>query len=157
MLDLGRAAILTVCILATSIWVGGYVALVVMAKVSYRTLGPAERIVFFREMGKKFGPVCVIALAIALASGGALIASRGWGGPLIVVGVALAAALLAATAVGIAQARRMRALRQAALSRQGDDQLTRHVRRGTRFATALRATIGILTLALVATGALMAT
>jgi hypothetical protein len=65
--------------------------------------------------------------------------------------------LVAALAVGVAQARRMTRIRAAALAAPDDRQLTSRVRRGAHVATLLRAAIGVLSLALIALGALLAT
>lgn len=79
-----------------------------------------------------------------------------WDGQLTASTV-VAAALLAATAAGVAQARRMTRLRQDALREPGCPELAAKVRRGARNAAALRATIAALSLALLALGTVIAT
>jgi len=59
--------------------------------------------------------------------------------------------------VGVVQARRMTRLRRASLAASEDAALASGVRRGARAATLLRASIGLLSLALIALGALLAT
>ena len=68
----------------------------------------------------------------------------------------VAAGLVAATAAGVAQARRMTRLRQAALRRPGDTKLAVRVRRDALGAAALRAAIAALSLELIALGVLLA-
>jgi hypothetical protein len=69
----------------------------------------------------------------------------------------VAAVLLLSLAVGVVQARRMTRLRAAALASAQDPRLSAGVRRGARAAAALRGTIGLLTLTLIALGSLLAT
>lgn len=154
MTDTVRVALLAVLVLAACVWVGGYVAIGVVARVATRTLAPAARVPFFRGLGRSYIWVGTPALLVALAIGAALVTDRGWDGTAAVAAV-LAALLLAALALGVVQARRMTRLRAAALS-SGSLELAGRVRRGARAATLLRAGIGLLTLALVVVGALLA-
>ncbi len=151
----GVASLSAVLVLATAVWVGGLVAIFVVARVAHATLGTAERVTFFRGLGRAYGPVGGAALAVALASGAALAATRPWTGPLTAAAV-LAAALVAVTAAGVLQARRMTRLRQAALRAPGSTALTAAVRHGARNASALRAAIAALSLALLTLGVLVA-
>ena len=151
-----EAALAAVLILATAVWVGGFAAIVVVARVAGRTLGRAERIAFFRALGRTYGVVGGVALALALGTGAFLVHGRPWDGVLIAA-VVVAAALVATLAAGVAQARRMTRLRRGALDRPDDAALAARVRRGARDAGVLRASIGVLTLALVVLGALLAT
>jgi hypothetical protein len=68
--------------------------------------------------------------------------------------VVLALALVAATAIGVAQARAMTRLRGAVLAAAGD---ATTVARGARNAAALRSLIGVITIALVTFAVLLAT
>ena len=154
MADGVRAALLAVLVLAACVWVGGYVAIGVVARVATRTLEPAARVSFFRGLGRSYIWVGTPALLVALAAGGALVTDRGWDGTASAAAV-LAALLLAALAFGVAQARRMTRLRAAALS-SGSPEFAERVRRGARAAALLRAGIGLLTLALVVLAALLA-
>lgn len=154
MTDGVRVALLAVLVLAACVWVGGYVAIGVVARVATRTLAPAARVSFFRGLGRSYIWVGTPALLVALAVGAALVTDRGWDGAAAAAAV-LAALLLAALALGVAQARRMTLLRADALS-SGAPELAGRVRRGARAATLLRAGIGLLTLALVVVGALLA-
>jgi uncharacterized membrane protein len=156
MSDTTRAVLLGVFTLATSVWVGGYVAIAVVARVATRALEPANRVAFFRALGRSYLVVGTPALLIAIGTGAALATDHPWDGELT-ASVALVAALLVSLAVGVAQARLMSRLRAAALADPSDLGLTQRVRRGARAATVLRAVIGLLSLALIALGSLLAT
>jgi len=146
----------TLLVLATAIWVGGLVAIFVVARVAHATLGPAERVAFFRGLGRAYGLVGGVALTTALAAGAVLAATYRWGG-FLTASAAVAAGLVTVTAAGVAQARRMTRLRQLALRTPGNPELTAKVRRGARNAAVLRAAIAALSLALLALGTLIAT
>jgi hypothetical protein len=79
-----------------------------------------------------------------------------WDGTLTVT-TGLAVALVVALACGVGQARRMTDLRRGALADPADPELARRVSRSARFAAVLRVAIGLLTFALIALGALLAT
>jgi hypothetical protein len=151
-----RAILLGVFMLASCIWVGGYVAIALVARVATRTLAPGQRVAFFRALGRSYVLVGGPALLVALGTGAGLLSDHVWDGVLIAA-VVVAAALVAALAVGVVQARRMTRLRAGALSAPEDPQLASRVRHGARSAALLRATIGLLSLALIALGALLAT
>jgi uncharacterized membrane protein len=142
-------------IFAATVWVGGLVAIFVVARVAQRTLEPRERVAFFRGLGRAYGPVGGTALAVALGCGAALLYGRAWDGMLITVTV-IAACLVAVTAAAVVQARRMTRLRQEALRNPGHPVLAGGVRRGALSAAALRAAIAALSLALIALGVLLA-
>ena len=145
-------------LLAACIWVGGFVAIGVAAGVARRQLGDAERVAFFRALGRSYGVVGGPALVVALASGAVLLGDRapGWDGTALAA-VVLAAALVLATVAGVMQARGMTRLRQRALGASGDAALALALRRGAMRALVLRATIGVLTLALLAVGVVLTT
>jgi uncharacterized membrane protein len=141
--------------LSASVWVGGLVAISVVARAATATLDPATRVAFFRTLGRSYGVVGSVALLAALATGALLLRGHRWDGLLVATAV-VAAALLAATAVGIAQARAMTRLRRRALTGAGAAVLDPRIRRGAVLAGSLRATIALLTLALVVLGAALA-
>jgi hypothetical protein len=141
-------------VFAGAVWVGGLVAIFVVARVAQRTLQPRERVAFFRGLGRAYGPVGGMALAVALGCGAALLYGRAWGATLIAATV-VAACLVVATGLGVAQARRMTRLRQAALRQPGDPELAGRVRRGAADAAVLRAAIAAFSLALIALGVLL--
>ena len=150
-------AILTgLLLLASAVWLGGLVAIFVVSRVAERTIAPADRIAFFRLLGRCYGLVGTGALVVALGTGAALLRNRPWDGPLIAT-VAVSAVLLLVTALGMAQAHRMTARRRAMLRCPDDSALRAEVRRAGRTATALRIAIGMCSLALIAFGAVLST
>jgi len=154
--DTARAVLVGVFTLASCVWVGGYVAVGVVARVATRTLEPMQRVVFFRSLGRSYLPIGAPALAIALGTGAALASAHGWDGALVAAVVA-AAALVITLAAGVVQARRMTRLRAAALASPHSNALAGDVRRGSRVALLLRAVIGLLSLVLIALGSVLAT
>lgn len=156
----GQVALVTVFVVASSVWVGGSAVIVVVVRAARRTLAPAERVELFRALGRGYGIVGGIALALALGTGAVLVSDHPWDGPLIATAV-VAGSLVIATAVGVVQARRMTRLRRAALQQPQDgavrDGMAGAVRRGARTAAVLRTAIAVLTLALVVLGALLVT
>jgi uncharacterized membrane protein len=153
--DTSQKILLGVFTLASCIWVGGYVAIAVVARVAARVLAPDQRVAFFRGLGRTYGIVGGAALAVALGTGAGLLRDRSWDATVTTTAV-LAAALVVASAVGVMQARRMTRLRVEALTAPADAQLARRVRRGARSAALLRAAIGLLSLTLIALGSLLA-
>lgn len=145
-------------IFAAAVWVGGFAAIGVVARVATRTLAPDARVSFFRGLGRSYGIVGSTALALAYGTGAALVYGRPWDGWLTATAV-VATALVAVTAVGVVQARRMSRLRRRALQEAPDtgmDAATAgRVRRGARSAGVLRSLIGALSLALLALGVLL--
>lgn len=156
MSDTLRATLLGIFALAAAIWVGGFVAIGVVARVAVRTLPPDRRVAFFRGLGRSYGVVGGTALLVALGTGAALLSDRAWSTTLTVA-TAVAAGLVLATAAGVVQARRMTRLRRARLQEPDNPQLAARIRTGARNATLLRATIGLLSLTLIALGSLLAT
>jgi uncharacterized membrane protein len=141
--------------LSASVWVGGLVAIFVVARTATATLDPAARVAFFRTLGRSYGVVGSVALLVALATGALLLRGHPWDALLVATAV-VGAALPAATAVGIAQARAMTRLRRRALTGPAGAALDPRIRRGAVLAGSLRATIALLTLALVVLGAALA-
>lgn len=152
----GSAVILTLLVLATSVWAGGVVTTVVVARVATRTLSPAMRVAFFQSFGRAYGIIGPAALAVALVTGAALLRGRPWDG-LLAATAAAAALLMTTTGVGMAQARRMTRLRRVALDSPDDPGSAIQVRRGARWAAVLRASIAGFTLVLIVLGSVLAT
>ena len=151
------AATLTgVLIAATAVWVGGLVAIAVVAQVAQRTLQPAARVSLFRGLGRCYGIIGTGALAVAYGTGASLVWGCSWNGQLTATAV-VAAALIAVTGIGIAQARKMSRLRRQALDHPSDRELDSRVQRGAGRAAALRALIALLSFALLALGVLLGT
>lgn len=156
MSDTTRAVLLGVFTLSSCVWVGGYVAIVVVARVASRTLKPAHRVAFFRALGRSYLLVGLPALVVALGTGAGLASERHWGATLVAAAV-VATALVISLAVGVVQARRMTRLRAAALAAPEQLELKRRVSHGAHSAALPRAAIGLLSLALIALGSLLAT
>lgn len=150
-----ESIVLAVFIIATSIWVGGYIAIAVVAQAALRTLDAAMRVAFFRSLGRMYFWVGTPALIVALASGAVLARGTPKHGLYAAV-VSVAAVLLASFAIAVAQARRMTRLRQSLISAPTDASLQTRVQRTARSADGLRAALGILSLALVVMGAFLA-
>jgi len=151
-----EATLLAVLVVATSIWVGGYIAIAVVARAATATLTPDARVAFFRSLGRLYFWVGTPALVVALASG-AILARDVDHGALFTATVVVAVVLLVSFAVAVGQARRMTRLRRALLAAPGDTALAERVRRGARAAGSLRGLLGLLSLALVVLGACLAT
>lgn len=155
MSETAGAIVLAALVLSTSIWVGGYVAIAVVARTATVTLHPTDRIAFFRQLGRTYLWIGLPALAVALLTGAVLVHGREWDA-LLVSTTVIAVVLVASLAVAVAQARRMTVLRRALLDSPQDGQLTELVRRGGRAAGALRGLLGLLSIALVVLGAFLA-
>ncbi len=149
-----KTLLLATLVLATSVWVGGYVAIVVVARTATATLEPAARVRFFRSLGRRYLWVGTPALVVALATGALLLRGHEWNRPLIATAIA-AVALLLLLAVAVGQARRMTTLRRRAVTDPANTRLAQQVTRAARGAAALRALLGLLTLTLVILGALL--
>jgi uncharacterized membrane protein len=156
MSDTARAILLGFFTLASSIWIGGYVAIAVVARTAGRALDATAKVAFFRVLGRSYLRVGGGALIVALGTGAGLLSDHGWDGTLVAA-VIVAALLVVGLAVGVVQARRMTRLRVAAMRAPDDLQAHRRVAQGARAATLLRAAIGVLTLILIALGSLLAT
>ena len=140
------AALSGVLILATSVWVGGLVAIAVVARVASGTLDPGARVAFFRTLGRAYGVVGTLALALAYGAGAALLLNRPWDALRTAIAT-LAATLVATTAFGVVQARRMSRLRRAALDQPTNEVLAHAVHRGAGRAGTLRGLIALLSIA----------
>jgi hypothetical protein len=73
--------------LASAIWVGGLVAIFVAARAAWRTLDPAQRVAFFRSLGRTYGVVGTTALLVAILSGEILLGGHPWDGLLIATAI----------------------------------------------------------------------
>lgn len=139
-----------ILILAACLWIGGMVTVVFVARISSATLDPMARVAFFRAFGRAYGIFATTVLLIGYIAGAVLLGCAPWTGMSTAL-VVVAAALAGALGWGIVQARRMTVLRHRA-EESGDAHLHRHVAQGSRSAAALRASIGVLTLALFVLG-----
>jgi uncharacterized membrane protein len=150
------AILLAVFILASCVWVGGYVAIAIVARTAAAILEPRQRVAFFRSLGRTYLLVGVPALLVALGTGGGLLSGHRWDGS-VTAAVAAAAALVACLTVAVIQARRMTRLRRSALAAPHDSRLGRRVRESARAAAVLRAAIGVLSITLIVLGSFLAT
>lgn len=150
-----RATLTGLLVFGTSVWVGGLIAIAVVARVASVTLEPAARVVFFRGLGRGYGIIGTTALALAYGTGAALLYGRDWSAE-VIAAVVIAAALAVTLAVGVAQARRMTHLRSRLLA-AADDAVADQVRRGAARAEALRGLIALLSLGLLGLGVALAT
>jgi len=147
--DTATATLTGLLIFASSVWIGGLFAIAVVARVATATLDATTRVAFFRRLGRAYGIVGTVSLALAYGVGAALLYGRSWNGTLIAA-VTVAAALAATLAAGVVQARRMTRLRHRSLDVPQDDVLASRVRSGAARAGGLRALIALLTLVLLA-------
>ncbi len=146
---MGRTLLITIEILAASIWIGSMVSLVVVSNISKRVLEPSSRVQLFRGVGRAYGIVGSCALLIAIAAGVAIAgAPSNWTRP-TTAAVVLSMVLVILTAIGVAQARRMTVVRRRALASPGDTDAADAMRRGAKLAAIVRTTMGICTLVIV--------
>ena len=138
--------LLAVNLLAAAVWVGSLAALAVVTRVARETLDPATRVAFFRALGRRYGIVGGLALAIAIGTGGALLAGEPWTAELSVL-AGLTVALVLATALGVIQARRVNRLRERHHGQAATEPVA--IRASARRAGLLRAMIALLTVAIV--------
>jgi uncharacterized membrane protein len=142
-------------VLASSVWIGGFVALVIFSASSKKALGRPERIALFRQVGHRYLRVAAVAAVLVVVPGGVLLVARPFDGFTITV-LVLALAIVAVTWIGVRQARAMGRMRKAALAHPDDDTQTAAIERAAARATLLRAGIGVLSLALFVVGIAMA-
>ncbi len=141
-----QSTLFGILILAACLWIGGMVTVIFAARISAATLDPLARVTFFKAFGRAYGVFATIDLVVGLVVGAVLLGTAPWTGMSTAITV-VAAALVAALAWGIAQAIAMSRLRHRAAGT--DDPLVHaQVARGGTSAAALRAAIGLLTLAL---------
>lgn len=150
------AALAAVLILAAAVWAGGLVTIFVVARVASAVLSPPQRVAFFRGLGRAYLPVGGLALLMVLASGAVLL-YRLPPGSLVTAAAWAGAGLVAVTAAAVIQARNMTRLRQAALPPGGGPAEALRARRAARGAAVLRLAIAVLSFALIALGACLAT
>lgn len=142
-------------LLATSIWIGGAVAVVFVTRTARRRLTPADQIAFFKDFGKTWGIVGTSALLVALASGAILIADQGWTTTATIAAI-VAGLLLLTTFLAMRQARRISELRRDLLDHSTDELRQKQVRAAAKRASQMRGLLGILTLILLGLGSAIA-
>ncbi len=146
---MGRTLLITVELLAASIWSGSMVCLVVVSSIAKQALEPPARVQLFRGIGRAYGVGGTVSLLTAIILGLVLAGKpSNWTGT-TEVAVVLAVVLVALTATGMAQARRMTVARRRSIASPDDAEATDAVRRGARTAGVLRSLMGVATLAIV--------
>lgn len=150
-----QALLLAVFVVATSIWLGGYVAILVVSRVAMGLLDQPTRVEFFRVLGRKYYRVGTPALVVALVAG-AVLARNSTGSRLYEASVLVSMVLVVAFAVAVHQARRMTRLRRDLVSMPADTLLAARIGREARAAWVLRAALGLLSVALVVLGSFLA-
>jgi putative copper export protein len=154
--------VLALHLMAAAVWGGGVVFLGVAAGVARRTIPDAERIEFFRAIGRRFLYLSGLAAITLLATGASLAHDRMGSLDLLGTGsdgktifaktVAFAAVLVLATVHGLILGPRIRTLRQDALAAPGDEARASRLRStliasGITSALMLAGTIAIFVLA----------
>lgn len=135
-------------LLGMAIWLGGFVALISVARSVRATLPADQRVAFFRHLGPRYGIVATTALLVALAAGALMLAS----GPWTAISTALIWTAIGLLCLGVLQARRMTRLRRGALQSPADARFAARIGIEARWALVLRAGIGLVSLALLALG-----
>lgn len=132
------------CVAASGMWLGGLLTVPILALTSARLVDPTTRTDLFVTFGRRFAVLMGVILAVAIVAASRLVAVTH--DPMATAVLALSLTLLATTAVGIMQARRMSSLRRSAAK---DDSAARDqdVHRNASVALALRTTIGLVSVA----------
>lgn len=139
----------TLELLAASIWVGSLVCLAVVAQTGRATLDGPAQVAFFRALGRRYAIVGTAALLVAIGAGLAMAWPPSTWSATVDAAVALAGLLVLASAAGMAQARAMGTLRGRSMKAPADSVARAAVRRGRHVATALRLLMAADTLAVV--------
>jgi hypothetical protein len=141
--------IVVIELLSASVWVGSLVCLAVVTSAARRVLDAFSQVALFRLVGRRYGLVGTGSLLVAIGVGLTLAwPPRSWSAAFDAV-VALAGVLVMATALGMAQARRMTIHRSRALHDPADRAIHRALHRGTLLAMVLRSTLGLVSVAIV--------
>lgn len=140
--------LLGLLILGAGVWMGGFVAIMVVNATSRKSLEPAQRIMLFRGLGRSYLRVAAVAFLLVVIPGGVLLAFRPWDGFSLAI-VLVAIVLVVLTGIAVRQARRMTRMRKAALAAASEGEshaapIAHHARR----AWVLRMGIGLASLAL---------
>lgn len=155
-------AIRSLHLIGAAVWAGGLVFLGIAAVVARRTIPPAERIAFFRILGRRFAIVAAVAAAAIAASGIDMATDRlaswsalldtGYGRILFAKIVLFALAVAEAAVHSLVLGPRLGQLREAQLDAPDDPGLQARLRRtaavsGIVSALMLLQTVAILVLA----------
>jgi hypothetical protein len=145
----GRTVLLAAAMLAASVWVGSLVCLAIVSSAASKVLDSGARVALFRRVGRVHGAVGSGCLAFAIVAGVAIFWPLSEAPPGGIAVLAMALALLLLTAAGMAQARRMSAIRQRHLESPHDQDAARRIQQGARLADLMRGSIAIITLAII--------
>lgn len=140
--------LLAILVIGAAMWLGGMVAVTMLAVISKRALDPGSRAALFRRFARSYFPVFGGALIVGAAAGFILLVARGWD-PIAWAITILTVVILIALVVGVAQARAMTRLRTRA-AELGDNvpaDLRRQIARQGRSAAMLRGSLGVLSAA----------
>ncbi|MEO7374579.1 MAG: hypothetical protein ABIW36_11895 [Terrimesophilobacter sp.] len=132
--------------LGGAVWIGGFIALIIFSRSTKKALTTSQRVAVFRELGRRYLKVAGVAFVLVVIPGGVLLASRRADGYTLAV-LLIAMLLIVGTAVAVKQARHMSRMRRAAVA-EPDAVDPTALHRGTRVASALRASLGVCSLAL---------
>jgi len=147
---MGRTVLITVELLAASIWIGSIVCLAIVAAEAGRALDAADRVALFRGIGRRYAVVGSVPLLVAIGAGAAIAGSPAEWPALTTAALASACGLVLLTAAGMAQARRMTIARRRAAAAPDDPEAAADVKRGAAVAAVLRGSMAALTVAIVA-------
>lgn len=148
-----RVAGITVGLLSASTWTGSLVCLAAVSQVARRDLSGPARITLFRGVGRLYRIIGSTSLLTSIAIGLALAWPVPRNGRTITAMFVLSAVLVAITAAGMEQARRMTIARRRLLERPNDTAVATAVRRGGTIAGILRGAIALVTVIIVLLGA----
>lgn len=148
-----RVTGVTVGLLSASTWIGSLVCLAAVSQVARRDLTGAARITLFRGVGRLYRTIGTTSLLTSIAIGLALAWPVPRNGRIVTAMFVLSAVLVAITAAGMEQARRMTVARRRLLDRPNDIAAARAVQRGGAIAGLLRGAIALVTLIIVLLGA----
>lgn len=141
--------LVTLELLAASIWVGSLVCLAMVAQTGRATLDGPAQVAFFRALGRRYAIVGTTALLVAIGVGLAMAWPPSAWSATVDAAVALAGFLVLVSAAGMAQARAMGTLRGRSMKAPAGPTAQAAVRRGRHVATTLRLLMAADTLAVV--------
>lgn len=141
--------LLGIITLGGGLWMGGFIAIMIVSTTSKTSLGAQDRIALFRGLGRSYLRVAIVAFLAVVIPGAVLLAFRPWDGYSLAI-VVLAAALVVVTALGVRQARQLTRMRKAAAESPNDGTSAATLARKAAAARILRTAIGLLSLAIFA-------
>ena len=134
--------------LGVGAWFGGFVTVFLVSRSSRTTLAAPHRVALFREFGRRYLVVAACAMALILVPATILTYIDPSNTAALVLLVA-SIVIVAVSVPAVGQARRMGALRRAALDAPDDADKAEVVHRSARSATALRAVLAVASVSLV--------